>query len=75
MGFIKMTPVMKSAMKTSGGYRERDIVNNAKCVVNIGNSGRYVKVIRKPNRYGETKTAVFDMKTCCWRSSKVRKVF
>lgn len=33
MAFIKITPVMRLAMKTSGGYRERDIVNNAKCAV------------------------------------------
>jgi hypothetical protein len=66
VAFIKITPVMKLAMKTSGGYREKDIVNHAKCAV-IGKNQRYVKVFRKPDRYGETKTAVFDMKTCSWK--------
>ena len=68
MSFVKITPVMKLAMKTSGGYRERDIVNHAKCAVNVGKSGRYVKVIRNVNRFDETKTAIFDMKTCSWKS-------
>lgn len=68
MSFIKMTKVMKHAMKVSGGYRERDIVDHAQCVVNVGNNGRYVKVIRKPNRFGEVKTAVFDMGYGRWRS-------
>ena len=54
-------------MLHSGGYRERDIVHNAKCFV-VGKNPRYVKVIRKPNRFGETKTALFDMKTASWRN-------
>ena len=66
MAFIKITPVMRLAMKTSGGVRERLIVNNAKCAV-VGKNKRYVKVISKPNRFGETKTALFDMKTCSWK--------
>ena len=66
MPFIKMTKVMRHAMQHSGGYRENDIVNHAQCVVS-GKNKRYVKVIRRPNRYGERKTAIFDMKTCSWR--------
>ena len=67
MAFIKKTRVMEHAMLHSGGYRERDIVHNAKCFV-VGKNPRYVKVIRKLNRFGETKTALFDMKTASWRN-------
>lgn len=67
MPFIKMTNVMRHAMKHSGGYRENDIVNHAQCVVS-GKNKRYVKVIRRPNRNGERRFAIFDMKTCSWRS-------
>ena len=66
MAFIKPTKVMKYAMLHSGGYRERDIVHHAQCYVS-GKNTRYVKVVRKPDRSGERKTALFDMKTCSWR--------
>lgn len=65
-GFYKNYACYAFGDEKSGGYRERDIVNNAKCAV-VGKNHRYVKVIRKPNRNGETKTAIFDMKFCSWR--------
>ncbi|MGN0812207.1 MAG: hypothetical protein ACI4MQ_01700 [Candidatus Coproplasma sp.] len=67
MPFIKLSKSEKKKMLSTAGYRERDIVDNAKCVVNVGNGGRYIKVVSKPDRYGDTKTAIYDTKTRSWR--------
>ncbi len=66
MSFVRITSSMKADMLRNGGFRERDIVGNAKYAVSMVNN-RYVKVFRKPTRSGEVKTGIFDLKTHRWR--------
>ena len=67
MPFIKLSKSQKKNMSSAAGYREKAIMDNSKCVVSFGKDNRYLKVVSKPDRYGDTKTAIYDTKTRSWR--------
>lgn len=70
VGFVSTRKKSWDMIKKSG-YRERDIMNNAKFAVQ-GNGGRTISFYKKHNKYGNrldhTKydIATFDLKTNNW---------
>lgn len=61
-----------TCMRAQGGYRENDIINNARWVTTSG-QGRFVKFIKPNKSYRQSKfestknySATFDRKRCTW---------
>ncbi len=64
--FVKVSRQDKRKMYAEAGYRERRIMDNARCFTEWNGSSRFVKVHNKKKNGGTNDIAIFDRKSGHW---------